>query len=389
MNKKTILGLIFTFAITFGSLSAEIERRAAFDLGSGSIKIAVADVDTDSNSIVQYIWEHKVEVPMNAYLKENGGIELPEEAYSHALSKIFELKTKATSLGATDYTGVATAVYREALNGDDVIQQLTYDTDIEIKIISQADEGYLGFATAAEVSNTPKEHLICWDVGGGSFQISALVDGEIKVYKAAIGGVTAKQILMEHAQGRIFSRLSSPNPVDHWEMSLYVGLLTAKLADAPAWLTEKLMQEDVRIVGIGGDKSMFSIATQLIGRGSIDVTDVLDYLYAFVGFTDAELDKEFKEPGMVVANIGLMYSTMSKLGINEVSYAPVTGSTTGILTIPRLWIHDASSENNDTLAVQPDRDNESGYNFNGLMRTVENLWKKLHLGKHPRAHNMS
>jgi hypothetical protein len=64
MNKiKLALIYIITFTC---SVYGESERRAAIDIGSGSIKMAIAEVDTDQNIIINTLFEQSFPVAFQA-----------------------------------------------------------------------------------------------------------------------------------------------------------------------------------------------------------------------------------------------------------------------------------------------------------------------------------
>ncbi len=336
MKKYIYYILIITTALSTHFLSAEIERRAAFDLGSGSIKMAVADVDTDTNSIVTVLQESKIPVPMNGYLHESADGSFPEKAYYSALWSLNYLLQMAHDLDVDAIAGVATAAYRDANNGNETIKRLSEGTGIDIKVITQKDEGLLGFATAAAVSATPWDQLVCWDVGGGSFQMTAVVDGELKVYEAPLGGITALKTLIEDTRGEDFTGLTSPNPVNIVEMIQYLDALRSKFNEAPDWLSQKLADPNTVVVGIGGKFSMFAVAQQIIVNDTFEDDDVAGFLYSFLDMNDSELE-DFPDPEMVVPNVALLHAIMSKLHIAKVQYVRVMGNTMGLFVDEKLW----------------------------------------------------
>ena len=96
--------------------------------------------------------------------------------------------------------GIATAAFRNALNGVEWIDRLSRDPQIgfPIRVISQTvpltllfnrcslltfcqEEGKLGFMTALTIAQHSHrknpEKLIAWDSGGASFQITSLISG--------------------------------------------------------------------------------------------------------------------------------------------------------------------------------------------------------------------
>lgn len=59
---------------------------------------------------------------------------------------------------------------------------------IDLKIISQQQEGSIGFLTATQACpTTAATDLVAWDSGGGSFQITSVEQGEIRSWMRSIG----------------------------------------------------------------------------------------------------------------------------------------------------------------------------------------------------------
>ena len=61
----TLIAVIIAFSC---QMEAAIERRAAIDIGSGGTKVAIADVDTESNQIVEILLDKSFSVPYQASL---------------------------------------------------------------------------------------------------------------------------------------------------------------------------------------------------------------------------------------------------------------------------------------------------------------------------------
>lgn len=66
------LYLIILFVISaFTQINADVERRAAIDIGSGGTKVAIADIDTETNQIVQIVLDTSFPVPYQASLDKS------------------------------------------------------------------------------------------------------------------------------------------------------------------------------------------------------------------------------------------------------------------------------------------------------------------------------
>lgn len=66
---KLFINLILIAFIS--QLSAEVERRAAIDIGSGGTKVAIADVETEAGQILEILYETSFSVPYQASLDKS------------------------------------------------------------------------------------------------------------------------------------------------------------------------------------------------------------------------------------------------------------------------------------------------------------------------------
>ena len=142
---------------------------------------------------------------------------------------------------------------------------------IETSVIAQEEEAKLGWLTAvagaADVSPATARHVLAWDSGGGSFQISARPEGsEIVCYNGAWGSTVAAEALMTKIQGVRFDGAgSSPNPVSMEQALELVTAIRQTLEPPPPWLAAMLAAPATTLVGIGGDTCIFRLAAEVAG----------------------------------------------------------------------------------------------------------------------------
>lgn len=333
-----LLLLILTIAIP---IDAALIRRAAFDFGSGKIKIQVADVDTERHTIVQSIYSEDTLVPLSEEVSHHPEGLFSEELQKRALAAVQTLKQKAIEQGAVEFSGLATEAYRMAPNGQELVDRYFRELKIPVKIISQFEEGKNGFyALIAETGIDPAQ-LIVWDIGGGSFQITYLNEqGEMHVYMAPFGRVTTKNAIIKHVKDKDPKYLVSPNPMtqEEWERALHY--FQEILPQAPYDLISKLQKEDVRLVGISAHPE------RLRQLKTYDKEDVLALLTERLNKTDEDLANLHKAPVFAVSELVLIYSIMEKLGIETVDYIRTSSGATSALLIDEAhwhsYIHDSA-----------------------------------------------
>ena len=146
-------------------------RRGAFDIGSGSIKLQVSDISFASTTVIEHT-HFSAERPCafgSDYLKATDG-KLSETIKEKGRQTLRELFSIGEALGCTQYSAVATAVFRKASNGDAYLNEAVREAlGIRVQIVTHDMEAQLGYSTAQAVSKL--SNCIAWDSGGGSFQI--------------------------------------------------------------------------------------------------------------------------------------------------------------------------------------------------------------------------
>ncbi|HEV2296580.1 MAG TPA: Ppx/GppA phosphatase family protein [Tepidisphaeraceae bacterium] len=141
-------------------------RVAAIDVGSNSVHMIVAQVDTDGG--VTTLWRMKEMVGL-------GRISFPsrrltKDAMDRALVALGRLKQTAQQRQAEKILAVATSAIREAENGGDFIERAKRELGIYVRVVSARDEARLIYLAVRHALNlTEKPHLIV-DIGGGSVE---------------------------------------------------------------------------------------------------------------------------------------------------------------------------------------------------------------------------
>jgi hypothetical protein len=186
---------------------------------------------------------------------------------------ITDLKRIGDELGVEKYAVIATEVFRKANNGHEFLN-LVRCMGLVVTVVSQEIEAELGYATAL-AATTSDEHCIAWDSGGGSFQISTILDksdsngdngsnlssdniGKLSMYMGTIGSSIATATLLELQGGGGVDKIS-PNPVSLEEVNLLIETLGNRMEDLPAWLLNA-----PEVTSIGGPNSIFQLACNIL-----------------------------------------------------------------------------------------------------------------------------
>ncbi len=293
--------------------------RAAVDFGSGAVKILVAPAEMGEPLLATYR-------PLN--LKEdlaiNGG-EISERTAEVALSILREFKEQATLAAkgrGIQYSGIATAVFREARNGRELLDRFTRELGIPFKILPQEEEGKLGFLTAKALQpDVAIDQLIAWDSGNGSFQMTA----EAQVYMGPFGHGTVRLMLDD-----------ANNPISKEEAEALTVLIQEKIPDIPEWLSEKLRSEETVVATFGDGESIFALASEALQQDVIALADVQRLVEDLIDKDDEFFDQQGLHRKTVTSAIHLA-AVMEYMGIGTIHYKRSIGTTPGMLLYPPLW----------------------------------------------------
>jgi exopolyphosphatase / guanosine-5'-triphosphate,3'-diphosphate pyrophosphatase len=181
-------------------------RRAAIDIGSGATKVLVADYSAQGLERIL----HGEEVPVMFgwdFVQSGEAKALSEEVQKKGLETLAMLKAKAEGMGAHDFSGIATEVFRKAKNGEAYLERVR-EMGIPVVLVSQDLEAELGYKTAVAMASilqhgppvgiAEARAPIVYDSGGASFQITTEETGEgpLIAYTGRLGTSVSVGILV-------------------------------------------------------------------------------------------------------------------------------------------------------------------------------------------------
>nr|WP_237164948.1 hypothetical protein [Pantoea agglomerans] len=205
--RSAALSAVTLFCSLFFAAAVQADRcqqiRAGLDIGSGTTKIAVARVNVCQLRIEKMLYQDQRAVAWNEALAHSTDNQLSPAMTHEGAAALQQLLTQAQRFHPQRISGVATAVFRNASNGQAVIEQLQRQTGAQISIISQQQEAKLGFLSAKAALNDPAirdEQLLVWDIGGGSMQMTAWRQqaGQpvADIYQGKLASVTLKNFIL-------------------------------------------------------------------------------------------------------------------------------------------------------------------------------------------------
>lgn len=332
-----ILLLVFPLLSCQTTPKCGLETRAAFDVGSGSTKMKVAELNTCTKSILRTLADEQIKVDYRDALEKSPDGRLPQGVMGDGLVALKQLKSSAQAKGATHFTGVATAAFRAADNADEFTRYAYSSLEIPLYIISQTEEARLGLEAASLRAAIPTSSIVMWDIGGGSQQITAPGSkSEPFIYNGQIAAVSFKNYVIGSVQGKDITQVSTPNPLNKKDVDKAIQYITVQARKTvPEEIKTALKNNLMTVVGIGGVLAK-SLPRQVPYTGNkITKENVLKILRQRTGWTDAQLKDSFAETE--VTNLILVYAYMEALGIQ--SYQPADASLVdGLWFQPGMWM---------------------------------------------------
>ncbi len=168
-------------------------KIAAIDLGTNSFHMAIASIN--SNGVIKILSREKEMVRLGSSGKDMKYLQ--EEAIDRGIETLYRFSKIAESENAM-IRACATSALREAINRDAFIRRVRNDLDINVEIISGAEEGrliYLGVIHALPLNG--KKTLVI-DIGGGSTETIIGLDGKTDyIHSEKIGAIRLTKLFCD------------------------------------------------------------------------------------------------------------------------------------------------------------------------------------------------
>lgn len=214
--------------------------RVAYDMGSGATKIKGVLFNTEAMHIEAVFAEYSFPMTYSLDLEQSESNQFSDLIMEMGLEQLklhkalveadFEKLNLDLSL---EHYGVATAAFRKAENADIFLDRIDSDLDIHINVISQEEEGILGYYSAkfASAHSNPIDWSdpIVWDIGGGSMQVTHQEeDGEFTILQGTVASSTFMSLFNQHIKALEDVSLT-PNPINNMEFSAALTLAKEQL----------------------------------------------------------------------------------------------------------------------------------------------------------------
>lgn len=162
------------------------QRIAAIDIGSNSIKLAVAEASGDCLNV---ILQQRERVRLGETLREKF---LSPEAVEKSAVVVERFRAIAESCGAETIIAVATASAREAINSGAFVGEIERRTGVRVEVLAAIEEARLIGLAARHYfrAAATQDALLNIDIGGGSTELSLMKTGaESRLFSMPLGAV--------------------------------------------------------------------------------------------------------------------------------------------------------------------------------------------------------
>jgi len=230
------------------------EIRAAIDIGSGSTKLKVAEVDKKTNKIIKVLFKKEIAIAFEKQLSHSPDTKFNQQIIDQAIHTFATLKDDALKFHAIKVVGIATASFRKAKNAEVLIEAVKQRTGVEIDVIDQDQEGHIAFqgaiATCKDACNT---NAVTWDIGGGSVQYTIENKaGQLVVYKETLASVAFQNYIMTAIQKKPLSHETSPNPMSAEDVKQALPYAAGFAQQVTPEILTKIRTNGTIIMGVGG-----------------------------------------------------------------------------------------------------------------------------------------
>jgi exopolyphosphatase/guanosine-5'-triphosphate,3'-diphosphate pyrophosphatase len=149
-------------------------RMGVLDVGSNTLHLLLVDAHRGAHPLPAYT--HKIELRLAELLNDKGKI--AAEGVDQLVAFCGEARDIAEDKGAESMLAFATSALREASNSERVLDRVRERTGLDLEVLTGEDEARLTFLAVRRWYGWSSGRLLCFDIGGGSLEISGGVDEE-------------------------------------------------------------------------------------------------------------------------------------------------------------------------------------------------------------------
>ncbi len=143
-------------------------RMGVLDIGSNTGHLLIVDAFRGGPPVPAH--SYKEPLRLAEHLDTDNSVS--GDGIASLIKYVREAKAEAEDLGCTTIIAFATSAVRDAVNADDVLNQVNIATGIELQVLSGADEARLTFLAVRRWFGWSSGRLGVFDIGGGSLEFA-------------------------------------------------------------------------------------------------------------------------------------------------------------------------------------------------------------------------
>ncbi len=283
-------------------------KLAAIDIGSNAARLLIVEI-LESNKEISFNKINLVRVPLRLGLDVFQKGEISPMRERMILESMQAFRHLMDAHGVSYFRACATSAMRDARNSKKILKAVNQKAEIPIEIISGDEEASLVFENHIAETLTNDKGYLYIDVGGGSTELSFMVDGK-HIYRHSFNIGTI----------RLLQGLVTPRDWQNMRNAINRNIKSVKIP----------------IVGIGSGgniNKVFSISKRKDGS-PLTVTLLSEYLKKMSGLTVEErmLQYNFKEDraDVIVPALQIYVNVMHWAGIRDI-LVPKIGLADGLV----------------------------------------------------------
>jgi exopolyphosphatase / guanosine-5'-triphosphate,3'-diphosphate pyrophosphatase len=158
-------------------------KFAAIDIGSNAVRLLIKGLTINGNdATLNKVQLFRVPLRLGQDVFVSGSIGVKSSAKLMKLMKAF--KHLMYVYDVTAYKACATSAMRDASDARDIVKMIKKETDIKIDIITGQEEAAMIYESHFADQLNPEKNYLYVDVGGGSTELSLIVDGKLRELKS-------------------------------------------------------------------------------------------------------------------------------------------------------------------------------------------------------------
>jgi exopolyphosphatase/guanosine-5'-triphosphate,3'-diphosphate pyrophosphatase len=284
-------------------------RLAAIDIGSNAARLLISDVSINNEGKTEFNKVNLVRVPLRLGFDVFEKKEISPEKTHMILHTIKAYRHLIEAYDVKHLKAAATSAMRDAVNAQDIIDQVRKETGIQIEVISGGSEASLIYENHI-AENLDKEHAYLYiDVGGGSTELTFFAGNKL-LFSASFNIGTIRLLKKQVTE-------------DQWEnMKEYIKRETSNYFS------------NIIAIGSGGNiNKIFSISKRKEGK-SLNVELLKDYYKEFSSFSLPDRMRLYKlredRADVIVPALQIYINVMRWANSPEI-YVPKIGLADGLI----------------------------------------------------------